>query len=72
MKITSYNRAAGRRGKAKIHTPDEALSIAHQRAGLTGKRLPGIILNLYFDGRLYTVELGEFETRQLQERLIQV
>lgn len=69
MKITSYNRSAGRRGKEKVHHQDDALGVGYQRDGITGARVPGMIVTLYFDGRAYCLEMGEGEAESFVQRV---
>lgn len=61
MKISSYNLAAGKRAKEKLHKVDGAYSTGYSRDGISGKVIPGGILGFYFDGRSYSIEFDREE-----------
>jgi hypothetical protein len=65
MRVTSYNRAVGKRAREKVHHVDDSLSVGYQRDGMTGKVLPGNVLSLYLDGRVYLLELEPEEVQRL-------
>lgn len=69
MKVASYKKDAGRKGKEKIHEVNRIISAGYQRNGLTGAVIPGGILTMEFDGRIYLIELDKGEVDQLFESI---
>lgn len=70
MKITSFNRSAGRRAKEKAHHYNDAPSVGHQRDGETFQRIPNLVsLHLYFDGRAYLIEMDNSQAMKLADNL---
>lgn len=73
MKITSYKTGAGRRARPKDHKPDVeegGIGIGYQREGISGRRIPGAVVTLHFDGRTMMIELDEAEAKSLKEKLV--
>jgi hypothetical protein len=69
MRITSYNKAAGKKAKEKVHAVDGPFGVGRHHDGMTFQRLPGVVLTLSMDGRTYLIEMDEGQAAELVDRL---